>query len=699
VKGGGYSPVSPNGTFTVHIPIDWKGSLELQTRQLDPLASLGQSNTLLEIGDPVAAPELPQNLFSKAAKAELQYAMTEDLIDYWNEAFDLENEIDDFYDGYGPADVDIGQLEGDLDDVYDDIDGLTARLPNEVVVKLARGMAEETREINEEIRKGPLTADQKAELTEYDHWASFLEDEAEEATSIRLFTSLRQVEPFWTSPVLTQNKLGALRGSFSGDANDTLLKIGSYPVQPLCSTPDTLYFMPPINLTAGLYNYQIDSPGIAETILPVFYMTLTMWADQLNLHKGQSTTYHVKLDGLNGLPGGAWNAPFFPGDLVSPAEWNAQLPNAQSPASSLTGSITLTVTNQSPGTISMVNTFSMLDAKLFAPSGTYQIDGGVGAITDGTFSIQGVARAFLQPELGLGTPPGTPSSPVYAPPATSWTPIGGWSAAPSASGGDTTSVNCSTASIDALHCMGNTEAALYDQATGTEHSATVGNLSAKDIVDAAKKTVEEAQKKFDEKFYESVTENLKRDEAWKKGAEGAPREDYDSYLKDKERAYEAHRKCNEAKVHQDLFPSPEREKAVRDTTTDCEDLDKAERKSHEALIKKFTTEDRANYDIAAWAAKEAEKDAAKARARLFEAKEDLKAAEKAMAAPAPTTAPPPPIQATPGNPPPAAPATPTAPAVPGNPAMPSTPPSTPSTPTPPTTPQAPGDTEPRIPIG
>ena len=701
LRGDGYTPVNPNGTFTLHIPMDFKGSMELQTRQQDPISGLGQPDALLELGDPVAALEIPKNLFSKTANADLQYAMTEDLIDYWNEAFDLENEIDDFYEGYGPADVDIGQLEEDLDDVYDDIDGLTARLPTEVVVKLARGMAEETREINEQIRKGPLTADQKVELTEYDHWASFLEDEAGEATSIRLSSAFRPVEPFWTLPVLSQNKLGALRGSFSGDANDTLLKIGDYPVQPLCSTPDTLYFMPPMSLTAGLHNYLIDSPGIAETTLPVFYMTVTMWADQLNLRKGQSTTYHVKLDGLNGLPGGAWNAPFFPSDLVSPAEWNAQTPNAQSPGSSLTGSITLAVTNQSPGTISMANTFSILDAKFFAPSGTYQIDGGVGAITDGTFSIQGVARAYLQPELGLGTPTGTPSAPIYAPQPTRWTPIGGWSAAPSASALGTTPSNCSIGSMDGLQCMGNETTRLYDDAVGNGHTATVGNPSAQDTLDAAKKTVKEAQEIEQKKFNESFTDNLIREEAWKKGAEGAPKEDYDNYLKDKDRAYEAHRRCNEAKVHQDLFPSPAREKAVQDTTTDCEDLDKAVKKSHEALIKEFTKEDRANYDIADWTAKEAKKDLAKAKARLFDAQEDLKAAEKAMSAPAPTTPPAPVGPASPGAPAPATPKTPATPDTPGAPAVPATPapPGTPATPTPPTTPPAPGDTEPRIPIG
>ena len=85
------------------------------------------------------------------------------------------------------------------------------------------------------------------------------------------------------------------------------------------------------------------------------------------------------------------------------------------PASSQSGYITLAVTNESPGTIAMQNTFSTLDAKFFAPSGSYQISGGVGAIADGGFNILGVARAYLQPELGFGYPQGStpPASPGY----------------------------------------------------------------------------------------------------------------------------------------------------------------------------------------------------------------------------------------------------------------------------------------------
>jgi len=69
----------------------------------------------------------------------------------------------------------------------------------------------------------------------------------------------------------------------------------------------------------------------------------------------------------------------------------------------------------SPATIAMQNSFTTLDAKFFAPSGSYQLDGGVTAIKDGSFNIYGVARAFLQPEMGLGYPQGStpPTTPGF----------------------------------------------------------------------------------------------------------------------------------------------------------------------------------------------------------------------------------------------------------------------------------------------
>jgi len=209
-------------------------------------------------------------------------------------------------------------------------------------------------------------------------------------------------------------------------------------------------------------------------------MILTMWADQLSLQKGQSTTYYVKLDGLNGLPSSAWSSSFIPTDLVSPSELSGGSGASSAPGSSQSGYITLAVTNESPGIITMQNTFTTLDAKMFAPSGSFQISGPVGAIADGGFSILGVARAYLQPELGFGYPQGS------TPPATSgfgdsiWNPSTHLVYNPTSTSGLYSFPDCSAGGIA---CNGNGQPVLGEGQQGTTASAT--------------QRVSDAQKKFD----------------------------------------------------------------------------------------------------------------------------------------------------------------------------------------------------------
>ena len=257
------------------------------------------------------------------------------------------------------------------------------------------------------LEDGPQTPDNVAELKDLQGWADFLDDEDGHAHWLAGDRFWIEETPYWTNPILTQGKLGAIRGDFYNDPLDTNLHIGTNTIWPLAGTGNELYFMPPINLTPGLNNLIIDGPGMPPTEMQVFYMTLTMWADALNLQKGQSTTYYVKLDGLNGLPSSAWSSSFVPTDLVSPSDLSGGSGASSAPGNSQSGYITLAVTNESPGTITMQNTFTTLDASFFYPAGSFQISGPVGAIADGGFSILGVARAYLQPELGFGYPLGS----------------------------------------------------------------------------------------------------------------------------------------------------------------------------------------------------------------------------------------------------------------------------------------------------
>jgi hypothetical protein len=409
VKNDGYLPVNPNGTFSVHIPGTWTGPLQLQTRDLYSLPGSGPSSASLDIGNPVAAPALPSNLISPKVTGIVKADNLKYLKHLWNLAYDLENDFDAAEeikdDDYYWATID--DLEEYEYYLWNEIDDVIDSLPPSDVAQLASDQIKKADDCIKTLEDGPQTPDNVAELKDMRGWADFLDDEEGHAHWLAGDRFFFEETPYWTNPILTQGKLGAIRGDFYNDPLDTNLHIGTNTIWPLAGTGGELYFMPPINLTPGLNNLIIDGPAMPPTEMPVFYMTLTMWADALNLHKGQSTTYYVKLDGLNGLPSSAWSSSFVPTDLVSPSELSGGSGASAAPGGSQSGYITLAVTNESPGTIAMQNTFSTLDAKFFAPSGSYQISGGVGAIADGGFNILGVARAYLQPELGFGYPLGS----------------------------------------------------------------------------------------------------------------------------------------------------------------------------------------------------------------------------------------------------------------------------------------------------
>ncbi|MGD0731932.1 MAG: hypothetical protein ABR956_11765 [Terracidiphilus sp.] len=503
VKGDGYFPVNPNGRFEVHLPPDWTGPLQLQARPVDPIPGFPYLSVPLDAGSPVAAPSFPQDQRSSFGQKWLENERRDDLEDLWNEAYDLEEDLDEAYAQPNPDWEAIDNMEDDLDDCYDEIDDVISLLPKQAVQDLAHALANEAKSFVDSANNVNLTQEEKEEVKDATGWADFLQNEAEQNSYIVQLSDAGQETPYWTSQILNQDKLGALRGQFGGDPFAIGLRYSCKPIVPLASTGREVYFMPPAGLTPGLNNYQIDSPGISETILPVFYMTLSMSADQLHLHKGQSTMYHVTLDGVNGLSGSAWSSPFFPGDLVSPSE----LPAGQSPASIRTGLITLTVTNQSTGTITMTDQFRELDAQSFAPSGSYKIDGPLTAVRDGNFSITGVARAYLTPVAGIGsTPwPPTPSTP-YPPLNFSYKPTLGYSYLPP--GGQSPVINCgdestetppaSTAPPDSAPPSSKTNAGGNPPAGGTtvkpaDNPAASGLPATRE---AAQELVKEAKKKL-----------------------------------------------------------------------------------------------------------------------------------------------------------------------------------------------------------
>jgi hypothetical protein len=656
LKGYGYSPVNPNGTFYFHIPLDYAGDLNLQVLQPNPVAGTGPSYAAADMGTPVVAPRVKEVRFPHQASIEEEYYLTEDLIDLWNEAFDLSNEIDDYYDGnLTEKGFDIGDAEEDLSELYDHIDYIESLLPRDSVVSLARDLARETREENAKEHAEDLTDREKAELEEYEDWADFLEEEAHICGDhLGLDTDLSSLV-YLTPVVQPEGKLGVVRGPFSGDAYDTQFNINGIPITPLASTPYSYYYMPPPSLMPGLQNYQIESPGFPETIFPVFYMTLTMSADDLHLHKGQSTAYHVKLNGLNGLPGSAWSSPDFPSDLVGSSEWNAKTPDAQSPSNSRMGTITLEVTNRSPDVITMLNSFHILDAQMFAPSGMYQLDGSLGAIKDGSFNISGVARAYLQPEVGIGSTYIPPPQPTATPPSYSLFPSYGWSFNPATSNGSYFTPDCSSFgeptgatgqaspgsyppvsdTPGSSACMGRTFAAAFDRNFGYLPSYPLDNSTKTLSPEEKQQQEKDASKRADDaerQAWRDISEVMEAREneadVWGASRSLLDKQDRDDFQQAQDKLESAGKDHAKMVERYKTNPTPENKRLMEAAKINLSYWEDAYDRVERYLIQQFNQKDRAAWEAARARTNKAERDCAKAMRELRDAREARAELEK-----------------------------------------------------------------------
>lgn len=617
VKGDGYYPVGANGTFSLHIPMNWKGPLELQALQPDPLAGVGPSSAGIDIGNPVAAPTLPSHDSPGLIDEWMQYFTANHLINLWNEAYDREVELDEAYDNPNYSNEEIADLEYDLDDCYGEIDYVASLLPTKVVVDLARDLAHDADDYTAWLSQQPnLTADDKDDLDDSSGWASFLHDEASHASFIATWGSTPAEQPFWTSPVLMQSKLGAIRGSFD-DPLSFHLGIDSKPIAPIAATPTEYYFLPSTDLTAGQHEYDFNTPVIAEMSLPFFYMKLTMSADQLALHKGQSTTYHVRLDGVNGLPPGAWGAPFYPTDLLSPPAGGGN--------SARTGTVTLEVTNQSRDTISMQDQFRTLDATNFAPLGSFQLDGGVHAVKDGDFSIYGEAQAKLDPVVGLGPGPSAPP-PTYGPGGSAWMPGLNWSYDPSWAKSSPLLTTCSTeAAAGAPPCMDRQMKSIYDQATDSRSPIEVQEQDHPDLtkLPQAAKRVEDAQHKVKEARENAYRKARAVGDAWSDGLKNAPAPAPSDWEQSVMKLNKAEAARTAAREKYEKTPGVDTAQGLATAEKDVADALRDKQAADQKLIDSFKPDDRKRYDDARAASDKAWKEVDAAEQEEREAREAL----------------------------------------------------------------------------
>jgi hypothetical protein len=680
VPGYGYSPVRANGTFSLHIPLDWKGPLSLQALQIDPLPNLGASSTTFQIGNPVAAPTLPSNAFPASGATQLNYWAKMDLIDLWNEAYDVESYLDSAYSAAKPDWEDIYDAEEYLDYLYGEIDYVEDDLPPSTVASFAHNLAGDARNFQSWLSNQPnLTSSDQDELADSKGWSSFLDGESDYAASWATWgPSTPVIQPFWTNPVLTQGKLGALRGDFVGDPFDTQIRIGNFPLTPIGATPTEWYFMPLTGFGSGLSNYTINSPLFGETVFPLFYMTLDMGAGQLNLHKGQSTTYFARLNIFNGssslFPSLFNGSPLYETDIIGSSELAT---NQQAAPASRTGFITFSVTNMSSGTITMQNQFRVLNASGFVPSGSNEIDGTLTATKDGNFSLLGLGRANLAPELGLGpgSTPATPSSsaptnanesmakmrtyffgywegfrssppltgspfmtncsaPATVPTATTpgattptaTTPMTTPTTTPGTSTTTpaTTTPSTSTGASTPSDCPPAALIDLYNDATGNPTSEPVGNTPTTADIDAAKKRVDDAKAKVDAARRKIIQTRITALGVWAKAFANLPAAIQDGYDRAYKNLGDAYDNFDKAQKQFGNSKYPDLDSiTLRRLRRELDDAEKEYKQARQNAIDHFTEADSLAWQAALFNYTGAQQDVTEAENELHEAENAL----------------------------------------------------------------------------
>ena len=393
----GPAPVE-DGHFTLTVP-PAKVTVSLVNRQEDDPRSTPTTTNLS-----LATPSWAGSSISRPTltRAELDFGLS--YLNYlWFKVTDYKEEWWDAYDDGAPDWV-LAEIDEDIDSAQAAADRLARSLPLEEVRKLALWKAIYEAWLDEHYHHG-MSVVHKDNIDYYTYRAV-----PQDYFARSILYALT------APPILQVGRLGVLRGTFSGDCNDTRVKVDGLPVRFIASNLTDYYFMPPEEMTPGSHTLFVWN-GPFHYRIPVFAMKLLMSIDTSMLHTRsfpKSTVWHLTLLGLNGFPASNWSGGSFSPDLVSISDLGKLPEGFQPPDQTRQGVIVLKASNLSQNIISIPELPGgqrtwVLDAQKFAPSGEFHFDARADALQDGNFLIRGLAVAMLKPVIGMPERPGPPS--------------------------------------------------------------------------------------------------------------------------------------------------------------------------------------------------------------------------------------------------------------------------------------------------
>ena len=205
-------------------------------------------------------------------------------------------------------------------------------------------------------------------------------------------------------PLVTEGGVQVMHGRLSGNSSELKILVDDQPARVVAAKPGTVLWDMPKTLGPGSHRVVVwPGPGLPPVEFTVHVLGLQMSADATTMLRGQSTTMHIVITGLEDLPESAWASATPPNELVDLTALMHRVPGLRLPQAREPGAVVFVLENRSPTTVRMGKRGDSVILTLHKGDfehGPYKYEDKLQSLRDGGFDIEGSVAAFLKPIAG-----------------------------------------------------------------------------------------------------------------------------------------------------------------------------------------------------------------------------------------------------------------------------------------------------------
>ncbi len=207
--------------------------------------------------------------------------------------------------------------------------------------------------------------------------------------------------------VITSGDPARIAWRFDGDVANTRVRVGSQPARVIVETSRSCLVEVPADLPPGPVEILVTERRRTRRMKAALIRVRTS-AEQPDLRRGQSTKFHVVVEGLDGIPDVAWLSGPDPA-LVDRGNLERAAPGTGIPGSTAPGHLLLTIESASPETISLATGSGeairlVIRKRNVSAKGTYAYHGVARFLRDGRVDVKGTVFALVGPAAGEWVP-------------------------------------------------------------------------------------------------------------------------------------------------------------------------------------------------------------------------------------------------------------------------------------------------------